>query len=144
MPGARAIATMIAMAALLAACRGGTGAGPTVAASSPSEAPTSVSTSPSQVRPLGTRVWLAGLRVASDPRDFNQDTQLIMSRVDGALVETPAICFKGLPEGIAATDYIMGVVAGTHAELDQFITASGFDALFEVRVRVRAVGFCVD
>jgi hypothetical protein len=78
--------------------------------------------------------------VASDPRALNADTQLLLSRVDGATVVTPASCFEGLPAGLEPSDYIMGVVAGTKAELDQLVATSGFDALFEVRVRV----LCVD
>lgn len=134
------IATLTVVAAvLLAACRAGTGARPTVA-SSASPAPTSVSASPSPIPPLGTRVWLGGLRVASDPRKLNADTQLLLTRVDGATVVTPASCFEGLPAGLTPSDYIMGVVAGTKDELDQLVATSGFEVLFEVRVRV----LCVD
>lgn len=137
---ARAVALTVVAAALLAACRGGTGARPTIATSSHSPAPTSVPASPSAVLPLGTRVWLGGLRVAADPRELNADTQVLLSRVDGATVVTPASCFEGLPAGFKPSDYIMGIVAGTQAELDRLVATSGFDALFQVRVRV----LCVD
>lgn len=65
---------------------------------------------------------------------------MLISRVDGATVVSPAMCFKGLPVGPAPSDYIMGVVAGTHADLEQIIPKTGFEPLFEVRVRV----LCVD
>jgi hypothetical protein len=46
------------------------------------------------------------------------------------------MCFEGLPGGIQPSDYVMGVVAGTRAELRRFVAESGFDPLFEAQVRV--------
>jgi len=118
---------------LLASCRGGEETAPTPTVT---PSPSATATAP----PLGARVWLAALRIARDPNDLDADAQLVLSRVDGATVVTPAGCFRGLPDGPGPSDYILGVVASTRSELERQVATSGFASMFEANVRV----LCID
>jgi hypothetical protein len=65
---------------------------------------------------------------------------LLLSSVDGAIVVTPTGCFQGLPDGPGPSDFILGVVAPTRAELERLVARSGFTSVFEANVRV----LCID
>ena len=130
---ARAAALGMVFAGLLASCHGGEETVPTPTAP---PTPSATATAP----PLGARVWLAALRIARDPNDLDADAQRLLSQVDGATVVSPAACFRGLPDGPAPADYILGIVAANRSDLNRLVAGSGFAPMFEANVRV----LCVD
>jgi len=86
-------------------------------------------------------VWLAGLRTAEDPNDLDDDTQELLAIVPSALVVSPVVCFRDLPEALAEqSDYVLGVISETRSELDREVALTGREPLFVVRVR----DYCVD
>lgn len=112
---------VVLLAILLPSCRKGEAPTTPFASSSPFE-------------------WLAGLRTAADPRDLNADTGAVKALVDGAVVASPVICFRGLPRGYTDAGYVLGVVAPSKESLDALVRKVGRVPLFEVRVR----RLCVD
>lgn len=86
-------------------------------------------------------VWLAGLRTAEDPNDLDDDTQELLAIVPSALVVSPVLCFRDLPEAVAEqSDYVLGLISETKRELDREVAKTGREPLFVVRVR----DFCLD
>lgn len=148
MPGARAAAMMIAAAAFLAACRGGTGARPTASAS-PSSPPATTASPSLSAAPSGSPVpgtglvalWLAGFRVAN-VRALSADTQEFMDLVGSAIDVAPVSCFDGLPPRYARRPnaYILGVIADSRDRLEEVIRSTGREPLFVAWVRT----MCID
>jgi len=86
-------------------------------------------------------VWLAGLRTAEDPNDLDDDTQELLAIVPSALVVSPVVCFRDLPEALAdQSDYVLGLISETRNELEHEIAKTGREPLFVVRVR----DYCLD
>lgn len=86
-------------------------------------------------------VWLAGLRTAEDPNDLDDDTQKLLAIVPSALVVSPVVCFRDLPEALAEqSDYVLGVISETRSEVDREVAKTGREPLFVVRVR----DYCLD
>jgi hypothetical protein len=80
--------------------------------------------------------WFAGLRVERDPDALDEETQALAAVLGGSLVVSPASCFRGLPDEVGSSTYVLGAVAPTRTELDGLVTRSTLDALFEVEVEV--------
>jgi len=86
-------------------------------------------------------VWLAGLRTAEDPNDLDDDTQELLAIVPSALVVSPVMCFRDLPEALAEqSDYVLGLISESRSELDREVAKTGREPLFVVRVR----DYCLD
>ena len=101
--------------------------------SSSSSAPASSAPATSDV-PATT--WLAGLRVERDPDALDRDTRALTDVLGGSLVVSPASCLEGLPRDVDRSEYVLGAVAPTRAELDGLVASTGRDALFVTEVEV--------
>ncbi len=82
--------------------------------------PTAVTTGSAALDP----VWLAVFDTAADPNELDAATGELLPLVGGAIVVSPASCFQGLPGDVRSADYVIGVVAGTLAELDDVVAAA--------------------
>jgi hypothetical protein len=80
--------------------------------------------------------WLAALRVDADPDALDADTHALKDVLGGALIVSPASCFRGLPESVEATAYVLGVQASTQEELRALVERTERDPVFEVRVHM--------
>jgi hypothetical protein len=80
--------------------------------------------------------WLAGLRVEADPDALDADTGALKDVLGGALIVSPASCFRGLPAEVDATAYVLGVQASTQEELRALVVQTERDPVFEVRVQM--------
>jgi hypothetical protein len=103
----------------------------------PTGSSTRVTDSPS---PAPGDTWLAGLRVEDDPNALDADTRDLRGVLGGALIVSPASCFRGLPAEVDATAYVLGVQASTQAELRTLVAQTERDPAFEVRVQM----LCMD
>lgn len=81
----------------------------------------------------GHRTWLAVFEAAADPNELDAATADLLERVEGAVVTSPASCFRGPLEasGIEAGDYVVGVAARSRAALDDLVARSGREPIFE-------------
>ncbi len=87
-------------------------------------------------RASATSTWLAVLRVERDPDALDADTQALTDVLGGSLVVSPASCLRGLPHGVDASSYVLGVVAADRAELDDLVARTDRDPVVRVEVEV--------
>jgi hypothetical protein len=98
--------------------------------------PSSASSTGETVSASPGDTWLAGLRVEADPDALDADTGALKDVLGGALIVSPASCFRGLPAEVDATAYILGVQASSQEELRALVVQTERDPLFEVRVQM--------
>ena len=82
--------------------------------------------------PQGTS-WLAVLRTADEPDALDAATARLAPVLDGALVVSPTNCFAGLPSDVGG--YLLGAAAGSRAELDRIVAATGLVPTLVVKTR---------
>jgi hypothetical protein len=80
--------------------------------------------------------WLAALHVDADPDALDADTRALKDVLGGALIVSPASCFRGLPATVEATAYVLGVQAPTQEKLRTLVERTERDPVFEVRVQI--------
>ncbi len=127
----------LSLVSAFTACSAGGGGGGGETSSPPSSAPPSVAATGS---PLGTAVWLAGLKRASDPNSLDGMYARLQPVLDAALEVSPGTCFSGIPAPFDGPAYLVVVVAGSKAELDQLVAKAGEHPLFESKATV----MCLD
>lgn len=88
------------------------------------------------VSPVSGETWLAALRVEANPNALDADTGALKDVLGGALVVSPASCFRGLPADVDASAYVLGVQASTQAGLHTLVDEADRDAVFEAQVEV--------
>ena len=118
------------------ACSPGGGGGGATSSPPPSARPSIAATG----SPLGTAVWLAGLGRAADPNALDGMYARLQPVLDAALEVSPGTCFSGIPAPFDGPAYLVVVVAGSKAELDQLVAKAGEHPLFESKATV----MCLD
>jgi hypothetical protein len=81
----------------------------------------------------GGPFWLAGLAVAEDPNDLDDLKQEVEGTLGGALVVSPADCYRGLPAE-AGDGYVLGAVGADEAAAEAAAASTGNDELFVAEV----------
>lgn len=98
------------------------------------------STSSSATSEGSVTEWLGVLRTEADVNALDADTSAVMAVVNGSIVVSPVACFDGLPASFEPDAYVLGVVAGSKALLDQLLDEVGRPTIFEGQVRT----MCLD
>jgi hypothetical protein len=97
----------------------------------------SAGSSPGDIVSAGPgETWLAALSVEEDPDALDADTRALKDVLGGALIVSPASCFRGLPAEVDGTAYVLGVQASTQEELRALVVQTERDPAFEVRVQM--------
>lgn len=89
---------------------------------------------------MGTHVWLAGLAQAADPNAFHAQYARLEPVLGPTLNYGPGTCYTGTPAPFDGPKYLLVIIAGSKAELDQLVAKAGEPILFESK----ATQMCVD
>ena len=136
-PTSRLFRTVVGLSIVSAFTACGAGGGGAGATSSP---PSSVPPGQATGSPLGAHVWLAGLAQAADPNALDAQYARLEPVLGPTLNTSPGTCYSGTPAPFDGPKYLLVIIAGSKAELDQLVAKAGEPTLFESK----ATQMCLD